>query len=64
MLPTLQVDGTLANTILGPHPNLGQTTAGYLASIFGLLNIVTRPLGGYFADKLFRKYKTPAAKKQ
>jgi NNP family nitrate/nitrite transporter-like MFS transporter len=59
----LAVDSNLASVLLAPHPTLGQLNAGYLASIFGLLNIITRPLGGYFADLLYRKYGTPAVKK-
>lgn len=31
----------------------GQELAGQWAAMFGLLNIVTRPLGGYIADKIF-----------
>ncbi|UJR11799.1 hypothetical protein I4U23_015979 [Adineta vaga] len=37
-------------------------TAGNWAAIFGLLNIVTRPLGGYISDVLYR-YKGLNAKK-
>ncbi len=52
----LAVDSILANVILKHHPNLGLEKAGYYASVFGLLNIVTRPLGGILADVLYRKY--------
>ncbi|GHJ84651.1 hypothetical protein NliqN6_1053 [Naganishia liquefaciens] len=52
----LAVDSILANVILKHHPNLGMEKAGYYASVFGLLNIVTRPLGGILADMLYRKF--------
>ncbi|KAJ9111429.1 hypothetical protein QFC19_001198 [Naganishia cerealis] len=52
----LAVDSILANVILKSHPGLGMEKAGYYASTFGLLNIVTRPLGGILADLLYRKY--------
>lgn len=52
----LAVDSVLATVILHPHPELGQLDAGYLASIFGLMNIWTRPLGGFIADILYAKY--------
>ncbi|KAK6382867.1 uncharacterized protein PV06_03806 [Exophiala oligosperma] len=53
--------GELAiNSILGNYyqknfKSLGQTTSGRWAAMFGLLNIVFRPLGGVIADLLFRK---------
>ena len=31
----------------------GQELAGQWAAMFGLLNVVTRPLGGYIADKIY-----------
>ncbi|KAJ9104551.1 hypothetical protein QFC21_002048 [Naganishia friedmannii] len=52
----LAVDSILANVIIKKHPTLGMEKAGYYASVFGLLNIVTRPLGGILADMLYRKY--------
>jgi NNP family nitrate/nitrite transporter-like MFS transporter len=53
--------GELAiNSVLGAYylknfPYLGQTTSGRWAAMFGLLNIITRPLGGFAADTLYRK---------
>jgi len=35
-------------------PGFDQTRAGYYTAIFGLLNLVTRPLGGYIGDVLYR----------
>jgi len=52
--------GELAiNSILGTYylknfPALGQTLSGRWAAMFGLLNIVTRPAGGFAADLIFR----------
>jgi NNP family nitrate/nitrite transporter-like MFS transporter len=51
--------GELAiNSILGSYylknfPYLGQTQSGRWAAMFGLLNIVSRPLGGFISDKLY-----------
>lgn len=52
--------GELAiNSILGAYylknfPYLGQTQSGRWAAMFGLLNVVTRPLGGVIADYLYK----------
>jgi len=52
--------GELAiNSILGSYylknfPYLGQTQSGRWAAMFGLLNIVSRPAGGFFADLIFK----------
>lgn len=35
-------------------PEMGQSLSGQLATMFGLLNVVCRPAGGFFADKLYR----------
>lgn len=56
------------NSILGTYyqknfKQLGQTTSGQWAAMFGLLNVVTRPLGGIIADILFRRFRTVWAKK-
>jgi len=47
------------NSILGSYyyknfPSLGQTGSGLWAAMFGLLNIVARPLGGIISDVLYR----------
>lgn len=52
----LAVDSNLASVILAPHPSLGQLNAGYLASVYGLLNIFTRPFGGYAADLMYARF--------
>lgn len=52
--------GELAiNSILGSYylknfAYLGQTTSGRWAAMFGLLNIITRPAGGFFGDLIFK----------
>ncbi|KAF2027975.1 nitrate transporter-like protein [Setomelanomma holmii] len=52
--------GELAvNSVLGAYylknfPRLGQTTSGRWAAMFGLLNIVTRPLGGFIGDLIYK----------
>jgi NNP family nitrate/nitrite transporter-like MFS transporter len=52
--------GELAiNSILGAYylknfPYLGQTQSGRWAAMFGLLNVVTRPLGGVIADYIYK----------
>jgi hypothetical protein len=52
--------GELAlNSILGAYylknfPTLGQTLSGRWASMFGLLNVITRPAGGFVGDIIYR----------
>lgn len=52
--------GELAiNSILGAYylknfAYLGQTTSGRWAAMFGLLNIITRPLGGFIGDLIYK----------
>lgn len=48
------------NSILGAYylrnfPELGQTGSGNWAAMFGLLNVVTRPLGGIISDILYKR---------
>jgi len=69
-LTTFGVELTIDNAMAGvlfslynrKQPGFTQTTAGYYTSIFGFLNIVTRPLGGYFGDVLYRSFGTKAKK--
>jgi NNP family nitrate/nitrite transporter-like MFS transporter len=56
------------NSILGAYysknfPHLGQTNSGRWAAMFGLLNLVCRPTGGFVADILYRRTKSVQAKK-
>ncbi|KAI0338848.1 nitrate transporter [Trametopsis cervina] len=56
----LAMDANLSNVLFGLyHPtnsSFGQTTSGYIASIYGMLNIFTRPFGGYLGDLIYKKY--------
>ncbi|KAH7929502.1 nitrate transporter [Leucogyrophana mollusca] len=60
----LAMDANLANVLyaLLKSPTFGQTKAGYIAGIYGFLNIITRPLGGYFGDRIYSKYGVPGKK--
>jgi NNP family nitrate/nitrite transporter-like MFS transporter len=56
------------NSILGAYylanfPKLGQTGSGRWAAMFGLLNVVFRPLGGAISDVLYRNTHSLWAKK-
>ena len=52
--------GELAiNSILGAYymknfPSLGQTLSGRWASMFGLLNVISRPAGGFVGDLIYK----------
>ncbi|KAJ7216158.1 nitrate/nitrite porter [Mycena rebaudengoi] len=50
--------GLFNKTISG----LDQNKAGYYTSIFGFLNLITRPFGGYLGDIVYRKYGTKGKK--
>ncbi|KAK4703292.1 MFS transporter, NNP family, nitrate/nitrite transporter, partial [Phenoliferia sp. Uapishka_3] len=55
----LAVDANLANVLYASHSTtagFGQVHAGYYASVFGFLNFVTRPLGGFLADRIYVRY--------
>ncbi|GAA5857739.1 hypothetical protein JCM1840_000890 [Sporobolomyces johnsonii] len=54
----LAVDANLANVLYSDHKSasFGQLRAGYYASTFGFLNVVTRPFGGYVGDKLYPRF--------
>ncbi|KAF5354720.1 hypothetical protein D9756_005270 [Leucocoprinus leucothites] len=62
----LAIDSKMADVLFSLYnksqPGFTQTTAGYYTSIFGFLNIVTRPLGGYFGDVLYRTFGTKGKK--
>ncbi|KAL4880876.1 major facilitator superfamily domain-containing protein [Aspergillus karnatakaensis] len=56
------------NSILGDYydknfPYMGQTQTGKWAAMFGFLNVICRPAGGFLADVLYRHTKTPWSKK-
>ncbi|KAI5360375.1 Putative nitrate transporter NarK/NarU, major facilitator superfamily, MFS transporter superfamily [Septoria linicola] len=50
----LAINSYLGAYYLKNFPYLGQTGAGRWAAMFGLLNVVTRPLGGIIADILYK----------
>ncbi|KZT23031.1 nitrate transporter [Neolentinus lepideus HHB14362 ss-1] len=60
----LAIDANLANVLFNLYksPTFGQTKAGYIASAYGLINIVTRPFGGYLGDLIYRRYGVPGKK--
>jgi len=61
MLYASSFGGELAiNSILGAYyaanfKGLGQTRSGKWAAMFGLLNVLFRPAGGYISDSLYRR---------
>jgi NNP family nitrate/nitrite transporter-like MFS transporter len=61
--------GELAiNSIIGSYylknfPRLGQTGSGRWAAMFGLLNVVFRPMGGVISDIIYKYTKSVWAKK-
>ena len=59
----LAIESILAAYYALKFPHLGQTKSGQFAAMFGLLNVVTRPLGGFISDLLFHQTKSVWAKK-
>ncbi|KAH8815332.1 major facilitator superfamily domain-containing protein [Xylogone sp. PMI_703] len=51
----LAINSSLGAYYLKNFPQLGQTGTGRWAAMFGLLNIISRPLGGIFADIIYKK---------
>lgn len=56
------------NSILGTYyaarfPHMSQTKSGQWAAMFGLLNVICRPAGGFFADVFYRATDTVWSKK-
>ncbi|KAG2142480.1 major facilitator superfamily domain-containing protein [Suillus clintonianus] len=60
----LAIDANLATVLytLLKSPTFGQTKAGYVAGIYGLLNVFSRPLGGYFGDLIYTRFGVPGKK--
>ncbi|KAJ7719244.1 nitrate/nitrite porter [Mycena maculata] len=62
----LTLDAQMENTLFGLFSTrirgFGQDRAGYYTSIFGFLNLVTRPFGGYLGDIVYRRYGTKGKK--
>ncbi|GAO47401.1 nitrate transporter [Saitoella complicata NRRL Y-17804] len=58
------IEGNLGSFYKAAAPSWSQSMAGNWAAMFMLLNIVTRPCGGYIADVLYRVSRhDPAVKK-
>lgn len=51
----LSVNGILGNYYIARFPALGQTGSGNWAAMFGLLNVVFRPMGGLFSDFVYNR---------
>jgi NNP family nitrate/nitrite transporter-like MFS transporter len=50
----LAINSYLGAYYLRNFPELGQTGSGRWASMFGLLNVITRPLGGVVGDIIYK----------
>jgi MFS transporter, NNP family, nitrate/nitrite transporter len=59
----LAINSVLGSYYLKNFPPLGQTGTGNWAAMFGLLNIVFRPLGGLISDLIYRRTHSVWAKK-
>lgn len=59
----LALNSILASYYAENFPHLGQTKCGQWAAMFGLLNFIFRPLGGFISDKLYLYTKSVWAKK-
>ncbi|KAJ6569363.1 nitrate transporter [Mycena capillaripes] len=57
-----QMENVLFNLFNKRIGGFDQNRAGYYTSIFGFLNVVTRPFGGYLGDAVYRKYGTKGKK--
>jgi NNP family nitrate/nitrite transporter-like MFS transporter len=52
----LALDSILGSYYSANFPHLGQTESGKWAAMFGLLNVIFRPLGGYISDLLYMRF--------
>ncbi|KAL5342395.1 major facilitator superfamily domain-containing protein, partial [Aspergillus crustosus] len=59
----LAINSILGNFYDKNFPYMGQTQTGRWAAMFGFLNVICRPAGGFAADILYRYTKTPWSKK-
>jgi len=59
----LSINSVLGNYYLKNFPKLGLQGSGNWAAMFGLMNVVFRPLGGILSDYVYRRTKTVWAKK-
>jgi NNP family nitrate/nitrite transporter-like MFS transporter len=62
----LALDGAMAGVLFGLFnkqiKGFDQQKAGYYTSIFGFLNLVTRPFGGLLGDLIYKRYGTTGKK--
>jgi len=60
----LAVDSFLVNVLFRLYraPDFSQLEAGFYTSIFGFLNIVTRPAGGILGDQIYKRFGVPGKK--
>jgi NNP family nitrate/nitrite transporter-like MFS transporter len=60
----LAVDANLSNILFNIYksPTFGQTKAGYITSLYGLMNIWTRPSGGIVGDLVYPRFGVPGKK--
>ncbi|CDK24714.1 unnamed protein product [Kuraishia capsulata CBS 1993] len=59
----LAIEAILSGLYSQKSPKWSQSLAGDWGSMMGLLNIITRPLGGVISDLLYRTFKTTKVKK-
>lgn len=59
----LALGGILGSYYAANFPHLGQTKCAQWAAMFGLLNVLFRPLGGYISDLIYRHTESVWAKK-
>ncbi|KAF2707327.1 nitrate transporter-like protein [Pleomassaria siparia CBS 279.74] len=59
----LSINSILGNYYMKNFPRLGLQHSGNWAAMFGLLNGVTRPLGGFISDLVYRRTHSVWAKK-
>lgn len=59
----LALGGILGSYYSVNFSHLGQTKCGQWAAMFGLLNVIFRPLGGYISDLIYRHTESIWAKK-
>lgn len=59
----LAIESVISALYQQHQPSFSQSLAGNWGSMLGLLNVVSRPLGGYISDVLYLRFQTTKAKK-
>ena len=59
----LCINSILASYYVANFPGLGQTSSGNWAAMFGLLNVIMRPIGGMISDAIYRSTRSLWGKK-